>query len=263
MDNLPEKTNASCPVCGSELNDEVITCHDCQTPHHKECWDYVGHCAIFGCHQSEKALVPREDSTLALSKVSRWLTLHKVQWYLLSATVSSLLLLYFLVVTIGSLHHLINLLGPSHPVLIYYYISNTIKYLFKTMPSIGVFFGFLYVLMFVPTYINHKQLKGHQPVAPSDSENALSVADRLEPSKMDGYLLSWLSWSKTASALFIVLAIVRNVLRARFDPFFLIISMLVSTLMYVFARGLHGAAKERLTFFESLQNRVIASTKEK
>jgi hypothetical protein len=87
-------------------------------PHHKECWDYVGHCAIFGCHQSERALIPRENNALALSKVSRWLTLHKVQWYLLSATVSSLLLLYFLVVTIGSMHHLINFLGPSHPVLI-------------------------------------------------------------------------------------------------------------------------------------------------
>ena len=263
MDNVPENAKANCPVCGGELSFEVITCQDCHTPHHKECWDYVGHCAIFGCHQSERALIPRENNALALSKVSRWLTLHKVQWYLLSATVSSLLLLYFLVVTIGSMHHLINFLGPSHPVLIYFYISNSIKHLFKFLPSLGVFFGFLYVLMFVPTYISHKQLKGHQPVAPSDNENALTVADRLEPSTIDGYLLSWLSFSKTTSAFFIVLAILRNILRGRFDPFFLIISLLVSTLMYVFARGLHGAAQMRLTFFESLQNRVIASTKEK
>jgi hypothetical protein len=39
---------STCPVCGQGL-EAAISCPGCGTPHHAECWDYLGGCAIFGC----------------------------------------------------------------------------------------------------------------------------------------------------------------------------------------------------------------------
>lgn len=41
-----------CLICGekSEItNDGVIVCEKCKTPHHKECYNWIGHCGVYGC----------------------------------------------------------------------------------------------------------------------------------------------------------------------------------------------------------------------
>jgi hypothetical protein len=39
-----------CKVCGEIINGgPVILCRVCRTPHHRECWEYVGACSIYGC----------------------------------------------------------------------------------------------------------------------------------------------------------------------------------------------------------------------
>lgn len=38
-----------CRVCGTELIGELVACERCQTPHHKDCWEYWGRCATYGC----------------------------------------------------------------------------------------------------------------------------------------------------------------------------------------------------------------------
>ena len=40
-----------CQVCGEEMKREqsIIRCSHCSTPHHQECWDYLGGCSTFGC----------------------------------------------------------------------------------------------------------------------------------------------------------------------------------------------------------------------
>jgi hypothetical protein len=39
-----------CKVCGESIGEgEVIVCAVCNTPHHKDCWEYVGACSIYGC----------------------------------------------------------------------------------------------------------------------------------------------------------------------------------------------------------------------
>lgn len=38
-----------CVVCGNALEEPIRRCETCKTPHHAECWDYFGGCAIFGC----------------------------------------------------------------------------------------------------------------------------------------------------------------------------------------------------------------------
>jgi len=40
---------ARCGVCGDSLAQSVVVCRRCNTPHHRDCWDYGGGCATYGC----------------------------------------------------------------------------------------------------------------------------------------------------------------------------------------------------------------------
>jgi hypothetical protein len=41
----------TCKVCGELITvGPIITCTACKTPHHRDCWEYVGACSIYGCH---------------------------------------------------------------------------------------------------------------------------------------------------------------------------------------------------------------------
>jgi hypothetical protein len=40
-----------CKVCGEPIGSgSVIVCASCNTPHHRDCWEYVGACSIYGCN---------------------------------------------------------------------------------------------------------------------------------------------------------------------------------------------------------------------
>lgn len=38
-----------CGICGEEANQRRVACARCRSPHHKECWGWIGQCALFGC----------------------------------------------------------------------------------------------------------------------------------------------------------------------------------------------------------------------
>lgn len=44
--------NSVCPVCGKkfEADDDVVTCPECGTPHHRECYKSIGHCINANLH---------------------------------------------------------------------------------------------------------------------------------------------------------------------------------------------------------------------
>jgi hypothetical protein len=48
--------DARCGVCGDALASEIVVCRRCNTPHHKECWQYGGGCATYGCGGRECVL---------------------------------------------------------------------------------------------------------------------------------------------------------------------------------------------------------------
>lgn len=52
-DDLSLPSDSSCPVCACAMDDgeSLHICDDCETPHHSDCWDYSGGCAIFGCRK--------------------------------------------------------------------------------------------------------------------------------------------------------------------------------------------------------------------
>lgn len=39
-----------CKVCGEPLAAPTVVCATCRTPHHRDCWEFVGSCSIYGCN---------------------------------------------------------------------------------------------------------------------------------------------------------------------------------------------------------------------
>jgi Prokaryotic RING finger family 1 len=40
-----------CKVCGEPIDaGDAVVCASCNTPHHRDCWEYVGACSIYGCN---------------------------------------------------------------------------------------------------------------------------------------------------------------------------------------------------------------------
>lgn len=46
-----DAAGGACQVCGDKMESRVIFCQKCRTPHHEECWSYVGMCSTYGCRE--------------------------------------------------------------------------------------------------------------------------------------------------------------------------------------------------------------------
>lgn len=41
----------TCKVCNGPIGEgEMVFCATCNTPHHRDCWEYIGGCSIYGCN---------------------------------------------------------------------------------------------------------------------------------------------------------------------------------------------------------------------
>lgn len=56
----PDAAPPRCQVCGDALASDIVLCPRCQTPHHRECWQYFGGCSTYAC--DEKLLSARRNS---------------------------------------------------------------------------------------------------------------------------------------------------------------------------------------------------------
>jgi len=41
----------ACQVCLEKMDSRVVYCAKCRTPHHEECWSYMGMCSTYGCRE--------------------------------------------------------------------------------------------------------------------------------------------------------------------------------------------------------------------
>ena len=48
---VTEQEDSICMVCGEEVTKDPVTCRSCKTPHHRDCWEYLGMCSTYGCGQ--------------------------------------------------------------------------------------------------------------------------------------------------------------------------------------------------------------------
>ncbi len=44
-----DANTATCLVCGDQILEHRVECRSCRTPHHEDCWKFVGMCATFAC----------------------------------------------------------------------------------------------------------------------------------------------------------------------------------------------------------------------
>ncbi len=84
--------DCKCPVCTTKLGlegDNVVElsiCPRCSTPHHTDCWEYAGGCAIYGCRESacqKDALTlaaADEGSNICVNRIMDWYYLFCFQW---------------------------------------------------------------------------------------------------------------------------------------------------------------------------------------
>jgi hypothetical protein len=50
MDEMVKRLDeARCGICGTGLGGSRTECRQCETPYHRDCWEYNQGCAIFGC----------------------------------------------------------------------------------------------------------------------------------------------------------------------------------------------------------------------
>ncbi len=56
----PASGEAVCQICGELIEHDQVNCRSCQTPHHRDCWEYYGACSTYGCGQTKFAL-PRQS----------------------------------------------------------------------------------------------------------------------------------------------------------------------------------------------------------
>lgn len=62
---MPSYENEICPVCGRKFTseDDIVTCPHCGTPHHRECYNSLGHCAYSERHGTDFSFTPNAADT--------------------------------------------------------------------------------------------------------------------------------------------------------------------------------------------------------
>jgi hypothetical protein len=49
MEDLQVLPKGTCQVCGTSMKSRTVRCEACQTPHHRDCWKYLGRCSTYAC----------------------------------------------------------------------------------------------------------------------------------------------------------------------------------------------------------------------
>ena len=49
------EADGRCPFCTTALSEPLVHCRSCSAPHHRECWDYLGRCAVYACDPERRS----------------------------------------------------------------------------------------------------------------------------------------------------------------------------------------------------------------
>jgi hypothetical protein len=97
--SLVVQGDSACPVCACSIaHDEAqVACEHCSTPHHDDCWEYAGGCAIFGCRKNaiqksdSSADIQEATSVTDLRVMGIWQWFVKIKWMFLEGMVSAII----------------------------------------------------------------------------------------------------------------------------------------------------------------------------
>ncbi len=257
---------ADCPVCGSSISGAVRVCGRCDTPHHAECWEYVGDCAIFGCrarppggnalpgavsgggaagvgegegdgevHGHLPASPAEHRLAEAASGIRIWAKLFRAQWWAL--VVTTVMAVAFMPMAAGMMR------------------GGIASWLLEGF-SLGLF---AWLVLWGPVVATRKRLEATLEVKLTPPRHGLRrMLDHTEMTDREGpamlvldflplVYLGWCAWLWSIAPHWVSGAA------------FAVWTLLgVGTLMVLWA-----ATRERLLFVDTVQNRLLASTKAK
>ena len=246
-----------CPVCGCPCKeDDVVSCPRCHTSHHRECWEYVGACAIFGCDASRWKFRPSGGELVELKEnVDSWVDLYRRHWSGLCVAVSGT------VITLSS--SILAVWTYRNPM-----ILKALNDLAKTAGLVGIILT-LYGLGTYAMYLLkergvREKLGGlfQDQSSPAPSSDSREAVDKLDASRAETVIFSLLFGTLAyLLSLGVLLAAFRNVYHMYSWRYGALETILIWILAVVFPIALYGASRKRLAFTNSLQNRLAASVK--
>ena len=260
MENCP--TEIHCPVCATVIKNEPRLCERCETPHHHDCWEYAGGCALFGCRPGKRALINNDTAALVAS-MNKWMWAYRAYTKCFVATCFCLsfmflngMLTFFMNVIMGfdwaAFGFLVTLMTILH----------SLVFLVWFVSAMGM------AIFIVPAILARRRVNS---ILHTNLQNTgvmtRGVLDRLELKGVSGVLLSWLTPYKSILDKFVIVGGVTmplfvggfifmghfGVIYAGVFPLFLAFCFLVAWPL--------RAVCERLAYFSTVQNRAAASFK--
>jgi hypothetical protein len=238
MEEAPEASR--CPVCNGEVAaSDARPCPRCDTPHHAECWDYVGDCAIFGCRPAlpggAGSLPVARGERREIASLARWYTgLFRVHWWGFLA----MALPFAWMPVVGVLSYLLgwDLLPSLVPLAM---LAGACTYFLLLIPLLGTKWA-----------LENRLGVALQP----PRQGTTDLLDSMEMSRSGGLLLTTVQHGPT-----VYLAILLTVLVLGGGMLPVFWSLFALPLLL----GARYATRQRVVMIEALQNRLLASLKEK
>lgn len=260
-------SHPTCPVCaGAVAPAEARACERCESPHHRDCWEYCGGCAIFGCRPPQLP-TPREPTALAdparvAALGARWAWFFRYQWYGFVAITGGFAGLIVGLPIIGMAAAVLSFLNPLGALAFAVVMACFAFFSLLVVGGAG-----LWVLSGIGHELTGSQLQRAlgQPIALPD-RSLRGAIDRIELTGEGAGLRQWVALAPRlvgAGALFLATLVVL-VTEAAGGPRQLLPYLLgLLAVTWGFVAYAEATTRMRMRHVESLQNRIAASLKGK
>ena len=250
-----------CPVCATVIKEEPRLCERCETPHHQDCWDYAGGCALFGCRPGKRAIV-RNESVDLIASMNKWMWAYRAYSKCFTMTACTLSLVYLLGVSMV----LISGFFPTN------FLALSLLFILSTVHSFLFLAWFISAMgmavFIVPALLARRRVNAIlQCNLQSTGVMTRGVLDRLDVKGMSGRLLSCFAPYKRYLDALVIAAWVIFIL---FIPTFIFlrpVNLITKAIIPLFVSSVFfvvwplSAVCERLAYFSTVQNRAAASFK--
>ena len=250
------RDEAICPVCGQAVDANPRVCQRCETPHHADCWEYTGGCAIFGCVKGEiRKPVAETDTPYYEHSIKRWMTLYRLEGFG-KAAAATVLVAIALGAALGSLAGSLHLQAVAglfamvagmailsvYPILLFFLIINPLMWWYERTITDYVGESGL-----VKTSPPNRDMIDRLDLPTVDKVSLRIVNGFASVNKMIGYF-----------SIFYFLCTI-----AGGDPLAAVACIFLAIFAYVVFPTAKNEFEERAATLASIQNRLIASLKGK
>lgn len=268
----------ACPVCACPIEGDPVTCPRCATPHHADCWEYSGGCAIFGCTRAEGA---RSSSSLSLSpssssplpaptaelksRLRTWSWMYRLHWATFASIGVGLGGTVIVSAFAGLLHAILAPVVPGYVTQLVALPTMVASFVLSSTALLAIV-G--YFVLFLPAWIVLHRLEtlvGRPLVVPRAATRA--VLDRVDMPwfgrAVQGTFQA-LSWTSLGLAgLLALMALFGDLLAGSAGTgFFLPMAAILVFMRLVFFSAFNWATEARLSYLVTTQNRLTASMKD-